>query len=394
MKISRIKGSNVAIVTRKELMKAYGPVRRSYKKINFLSKAQDMKKVLKYKSIPAPANMGKLLDLLDVDGWHYSCVDAIAKGTIMYVKCKNKMVQDWLDNSQNPMNLVGTLRTAVQHYQGCGNGILTKLRDKTGEWIGLELLKPQEIDLKEWRDAQNFLKPYYIQRRGRDVVIFPNEDIIHIIRPTHKSDVWGSSSLPVAQNIETMKQIKMLTYNSFKNGLMIDYFIIVQGGTLNGSGDDDGDDNIEDSTFNRIRNLLSDAVGPGGARDNILLESEDPGSEIKLIPVRQSQQDGEYLKLKEDIRNETSVYHRVPSRIIGQQISGSLGGDNNSDMTIFHNFNLKPIQGEIATLLSDNFREEFGWSVSIDDWDFGNLTDVFKSSDELAFENARKNNNS
>jgi hypothetical protein len=79
------------------------------------------------------------------------------------------------------------------------------------------------------------------------------------------------------------------------------------------------------------------------------------------------------------------AYHRVPKRIIAQATAGQLGGDNNSDMILFHNMVLKPIQDDIAEHLSEEFRAEYGWDVSNEDWDFGSLPAVFESEEEKAF---------
>jgi hypothetical protein len=393
MKVLRIKGNNVACITMDELLDNYKASVPGYSGLKLVTKGfkrLDHSEVLKYKSYLAPANMRKLLDLTDVDGWHGACCDAIADGTVMQVACRDAAVQGWIDNSQNAEDIVTTFRTAVLHYQACGNGIIAKLRDSFGKWKGVELLKPHEIDIKHFVNSENFLRPYYVQRRGKQVNVFPYDDIIHLKKPTHKSDVWGLSSMPIAQGVETLKQIKMLDYNNFKNGLKIDYIVVVQGGSL--SSTDDDSDSQGSSIYDKVKEVFEEGVEAEYAGSSVILESEDPGSEIKLIPLRQNPKDGEYLKLKDDIRNETCVYHRMPKRLVGQAISGQLGGDNNSDMTIFYNFSLKPIANKFATILSDNFRREFGFSVKARDWDFGTLTDVFKSSDEKAFENIRKAN--
>jgi hypothetical protein len=49
----------------------------------------------------------------------------------------------------------------------------------------------------------------------------------------------------VAVNIEILEQIKTFDFNKFKNGLLVDYFMIVEGGSLK-------DDVVEDSKTTKL----------------------------------------------------------------------------------------------------------------------------------------------
>jgi capsid portal protein len=383
MKIRTIGKHNVAIISSSELLKdytqaeeftsEYKPVIRSISK----SDKADLHKVLEARAIMPPARMGKLLALLDVDGYHSGCVAAIADGSVMDVVCKNKLVNNWMKESQNQGNIIRIIRSMVHHYQACGNGFVLKIRNKVGQWVGLESLLPQEIALKENYDDSGFLKPNYVQYKSGKAQPYLNTDVIHLAKPTYKSNVWGLSSLPVAQGIETLKEIKQFDYNNFKSGLLIDYIIVVNGGTLNESEElEEGEEG-----YSLLEEALRKASGSKGGHSTIVIESDEPGVNIQLIPMRQALRDGEFQKLKEDIRNEMFAYHRVPKRIVAQATAGQLGGDNNSDMILFYNLVIKPIQREVGEILNRNFRDEFGWDVSLDDWNFGNLTDLFESDD-------------
>lgn len=59
------------------------------------------------------------------------------------------------------------------------------------------------------------------------------------------SNAWGVSCLPVTVNIEILEQIKTFDFNNFKNGLLVDYFMIVEGGSLK-------DDVVEDSKTTKL----------------------------------------------------------------------------------------------------------------------------------------------
>jgi hypothetical protein len=54
-----------------------------------------------------------------------------------------------------------------------------------------------------------------------------------------------------------------------------------------------------------------------------------------------------------------NIYHRVPHRLVSQETPGKLGGDNNSDMQVFYNMVIKPLQERVATVLTKEFNAEF-----------------------------------
>lgn len=76
------------------------------------------------------------------------------------------------------------------------------------------------------------------------------------------------------------------------------------------------------------------------------------------------------------------AYHRVPARIVSQLIPGQLGGDNKSDMQMFHHFVIRPIQQRLALILSKEFDREYQWNVIPADINFGDLTSLLETADE------------
>ena len=387
MRVFQIGGKRYGYVSLEDTMQAYEYKSEATGKERIMlppglrkSAVSELESVMKQKAIAPVVNARKMLGLLDVDGYHSGACSAIADGTIMHIKSGDARVKDWLSKSQNPMNLTMALRTAVNYYQACGNAFLLKLRDRTGKWVGLELLLPQEIEIRENIDDNGFMKPNYVQRHNNKVLPILNKDMIYIKKPTYRSSVWGLSSFPVAYGIETLKEIKALDHNNFKNGLLIDYFILVNGGTL--KGDEEGEEGDE---YSKLEEMLKNVTGTKSGHSSILLESEDTGVKIELVPLRGNLRDGEYQKLKEDIRNETLAYHRVPKRIIAQSTAGQLGGDNNSDMVLFYNMVLKPIQDDIKEQLVQEFLEEFGWNVETESFDFGKLMDIFETEEQKMF---------
>ena len=80
------------------------------------------------------------------------------------------------------------------------------------------------------------------------------------------------------------------------------------------------------------------------------------------------------------------VYHGVPHRLVSQETPGKLGGDNNSDMAVFYNMVIKPLQLRTAQILATEFKKEFGWQVNPADFDFGNISEILENNDLKLFD--------
>lgn len=352
-----------------------------------VSKAQEKKLVA------APYSMGALLDLLDADEYHSGCVDAISSAAVMQVSCSHSQVSAWLTNAVFPgcEDEASILTELIRFYLACGNGFLIKMRNAQGQWMGLERMLPSEVQIVEKYDAFGFFQPDYIQTKNSQKRDFAYADVIHLKRSTHKSNAWGLACLPIALNVEILGEIKTFDYNNFANGLLIDYFVIVEGGTLRDGTvvDADGNEVIQDA-FAQIQAALTEAKGNSNSHSTILIESEARDVKIRLEPLRQQDRDGGFISLKKDLREGIFAYHRVPPRVVSQLVSGQLGGDNNSDMTLFYNFVVKPLQNRLALTLANEFNADFPtWKVTPAHFDFGDLTQILRSPDEILFDTQR-----
>ena len=394
MNIMKFGGYRVGISHAGELAEkrlAYEPVDLSkYSQVGpcLLSKSAEKKRV-----VPPPYSMAKLLDLLDLNEYHWGCVDAMEKVVVLQVECDNPDVKAWFDSAEYSVceNQITVLSEIVRHHQACGNGFLLKMRNAKGEWCGLETILPSEMMIVENYDKYGFARPNYLQLRGGKRKDYPYADIIHMKKPTHRSKLWGLAGLPIAINIEILSEIKTFDYNNFKNGLMIDYFIIVEGGTLrdNTVTDEAGNVVIQDA-YSEIEKALSEVKGNNRSHSTVLIESDNPNVKIRIEPLQQYHREGGFLTLKKDLREGIFAYHRVPPRLVSQLVPGQLGGDNRSDMDIFYNFVAKPIQNRLALTLADEFNWEFGWNVRPEEFHFGNLTELLQTAEERLFGSLRK----
>ncbi len=389
MKVMRLGAYNLAISSASDLLESkYKPEPidlSKYQRIGkqLVSKAAETKKV-----VSQPYSMSKLLNLLDTDEYHSGCIDALTMATIMQFECKNSQVKSWMEAAEFPAceDQTTILGEMMKFYLACGNGFLIKMRNAQGQWMGLERMLPSEVQIVENYDEFGFFKPNYIQVKNNQKKDFAYEDIIHVKKSTHRSNAWGLACLPIAINIEILGEIKTFDYNNFKNGLMIDYFVIVEGGTLRDGivTDEQGNEVLTDA-YTEIEKALTEVKGNAKSHSTVLIESESRDVKIRLEPLRQQDREGGFITLKKDLREGILAYHRVPARIVSQLIPGQLGGDNRSDMLMFYQFVVRPLQNRLALALANEFNFDFGWNVKPEDFNFGNLTEVLQTADEQLF---------
>ncbi len=389
MRVIRLGAYNMAISSASDLLESkYKPELIDLSKCSrvgkqLISKAAETKKV-----VSQPYSMSNLLNLLDTDEYHSGCIDALTMATIMQFDCKNSQVKAWMVDAEFPAceDQTTILAELMKFYLACGNGFLIKMRNAQGEWMGLERMLPSEVQIVENYDEFGFFKPNYIQVKNNQKKDFAYEDIIHVKKSTHRSNAWGLACLPIAINIEILGEIKTFDYNNFKNGLMIDYFVIVEGGTLrDGTVTDEQGNEVLTDAYTEIEKALTEVKGNAKSHSTVLIESESRDVKIRLEPLRQQDREGGFLGLKKDLREGILAYHRVPARIVSQLIPGQLGGDNSSDMRMFYQFVVRPLQNRLALALANEFNFDFGWNVKPEDFNFGNLTEVLQTADEQLF---------
>ena len=395
MRVMRLGGYNLAISSVSDLIESkYKPEAIDLSKCQRLGKQLISKAAETKKTVMAPYSMSKLLNLLDMDEYHSGCIDALSMATVMQFECKNSQVKSWIEAAEFPAceDQTTILAEMIKFYLACGNGFLIKMRNPQGQWMGLERMLPSEVQIVENYDEFNFFRPNYIQVVKNVKKDFAYADVIHMKKSTHRSNAWGLACLPIAINIEIMGEIKTFDYNNFKNGLIADYFMIVEGGTLrDGTVTDEAGNEVLSDAYSEIEKALTEVKGNARSHSTVLIESESKDVKIRLEPLRQQDKDGGFLSLKKDLREGIMAYHRVPSRIVSQLIPGQLGGDNTSDMKMFYHFVVKPLQKRLALSLAIEFNYEFGWGVNPDDFEFGDLTETLKTEDEKLFTGLRNN---
>ena len=389
MRVMRLSGYNLAISSVSDLIEnKYKPEAIDLSKCQRLGKQLISKAAESKKTVMAPYSMSKLLNLLDMDEYHSGCIDALSMATVMQFECKNKQVAAWMEAAEFPAceDQTTILAEMIKFYLACGNGFLIKMRNPQGDWMGLERMLPSEVQIVENYDKFGFFRPDYIQIKNNQKKDFAYADIVHIKKSTHRSNAWGLACLPIAINIEILGEIKTFDYNNFKNGLMIDYFVIVEGGTLrDGTVTDEQGNEVLTDAYTEIEKALTEVKGNAKSHSTVLIESESRDVKIRLEPLRQQDREGGFLSLKKDLREGILAYHRVPARIVSQLIPGQLGGDNRSDMAMFYHFVIKPLQERLALTLAIEFNYEFDWKVKPEDFNFGNLTEILQSDDEKLF---------
>jgi hypothetical protein len=338
-----------------------------------ITKAEAQKKI-----ISAPFSMAKLLDQKHNSEYYSGCVRAIKRASVIEVECSNADVMRWFENGTFADNdYIELLQNLIGSLVECGNGFLLKLRDLTKAWVGFERMIPTEIQIYE-RYNNNMPEGDYLQTRNNLKTIHENKEVIHLKTLSEKSIFWGCPDLAIVKKVLIMKEIDAFNYNNFANGLLIDYFLIIEGGTLkdNEIVDDEGKEVVGDA-YDLLQAQIQEATGNDKSHGTILIESDNPDVKIRLEPLRQSVPEGGFINLYDQLRNGMFAYFGTPPKIVSQFISGSLGDSTQSDMIVFYNWVVKPLQRKLATILAKHFNEEYGWGVKWQDFNFGDITELF-----------------
>ena len=395
MRVQKIGGYKIGIVDTVELLsKKYSGSLVNLDSCKWIGKHRISKSAEKKSVVSAPYSMSSLLQLIQKDEYHSGCIEAKVNACLMQVEVKNSSLKKWLLEAEYPGNddITLSLNEFLKYFLACGNGFLLKMRNTSGQWVGLERLLPTEIQIVENYDEFGFFRPDFIQVKNGNKKLFSGEDVIHLKNPTYRSNAWGLACLPIAINMEILEQIKTFDYNNFVNGLLVDYFMIVEGGSLKDDVVEDAEGNeILKDAFTVIEETLQAAKGNNKSHTTVLIETENKDAKIRLEPLRQQEKDGGFTTLKKDLREGIFAYHRVPARIVSQLIPGQLGGDNKSDMLIFYHFVIKPMQHRLGQIFAHEFNKEFNWNLIASDFDFGDLTTIFESDDEKLFKTNRVN---
>ena len=373
----------------KHILKSFAGEQIDLSKYTWIKGNKWIKKATeKAKILSAPYSMTKLIDLEDKSIYVTGSMRAIRNFVIMNLELKNAELKKWFDAAYFPgEDPIELFQEIIGNFKICGNGLLLKIRDLEGKWTGLERFLPTECTILE-KYENNIPHPDYIQTRNMKKTVHVYKDVIHLKQSTRKSDFWGLPKLSHVTNVMTLNEIDTFNYNNFKNGLLIDYFIIVEGGTLrdNEVVDKDGNVVIADA-YKEIEAALNTAKGNNHSHGVILIESENPEVKIRLENMRQQDKDGGFLKLAERLEKGIYTYYGTPQRIVAQATAGQLGGSDNSDILLFYLGTAKNNQRKLALILAKNFREEAeslgGWAANVtaEDFDFGNLYDEMKSDD-------------
>ncbi len=377
----RVSGVGKSVEHYEQLIKGYDSETIDISKFDWVGKKHLSKASKTLKIIAPPMSMAKLIELLDKDEYHYACVDAIAESCFLKFDCKNSKAKAFLENIQLPDNEdIGSIFSDFMlYYISCGNGFLLKMRNLKGEWAGVNRLIPSEVQIAENYDDYGFLRPDYLQVKAGQKTFFPGSDVIHMVQKNSLSNAWGLACKPIILNVEILSEIKQYDFNRFKNGLLLDYFIIIEGGALGEKYtevDEFGNEKVVDP-YAEFEELLRRAKGNTNSHGSIFIETADHNSKVRLEPMRIN--DNNFKELKKDLRDGITVYHRVPHRLVSQETPGRLGGDNNSDLTVFYNMVVKPLQQRVANILARELNAEFSWGVKTEDFDFGDISEVLES---------------
>lgn len=172
----------------------------------------------------------------------------------------------------------------------------------------------------------------------------------------------------------------------FKNGLMIDFIIVVEGGEVDSKV-------LED--INKF--LKTNYQGLANAGKALYLNSDTPDVKIRIEKVSAEVKEASFIKQREFSREVIMVGHGTNAKVLGLQTPGQLGGgESDSQFRIFEETITKPdrlrIQRKLNLLVKyglgvENFYIQLR-ELNVDS--FKDLVDTANSASSIIDENERR----
>lgn len=142
--------------------------------------------------------------------------------------------------------------------------------------------------------------------------------------------------------------------NRFKNGLMIDFMIIVEGG------------DVDETVLTDVNNFLSkNYQGLANAGKALYLNSDTPDVKIRVEKISADIKDASFLKQREFSREVVMVSHNMNSKIWGLATAGQLGsGEGDMMFRLFEELIGRPDR----LMFQDKLNQLIRYGLSVEDF--------------------------
>lgn len=262
----------------------------------------------------------------------------------------------------NPLESFEEVTTPVAlDYDETGQGYWEVVRNLKGEpselyWIPSETVfisKDKKFFLQKVNEKTRKFLPFNPDSFSR-----PNPEIGEIIRikfPSNRSPFYGQPDWigAVAPMLLDSFAVEW-NYRFFQNNAIPAFAIIIEGGKMSPP--------VEKAVKDFLTNNYK---GVSNAHSTLYLPIENKDVKVRLEEVTKKPAEGEFQKMRDQIRDEILSAHGVPPRIMGVVTPGSLGGSGEAaqQLKIFKEVLIAPRQRQFEQTLNRTILKPYGLNL-------------------------------
>lgn len=238
-----------------------------------------------------------------------------------------------------------------------GNGFLEIDRTDGGDPAGIYHARAASIRRGKMLHAAETKDRYYQVRRGKVVAEFAAlgareaghaegaNEMIHLAEYDALSDHYGAPGWIGAMGVMLLDRttVEHSTY-LFKNGLMANFAVVVEGGKLSAD------------QLTKLKEFIKQqSTGIENAGRGIVLQNEKEGVSIRIEPLNVAMKDLRLDHFRTAFRDEVVTASGTPPRLLGIIAAGQLGGGSEVDgqLKVFIETEIHPIQEAIEARMDE-----------------------------------------
>ncbi len=250
-------------------------------------------------------------------------------------------------------------------FEQCGTGDLEVVRNRKGDiaelyWVPTETIfvaRKREYLEQIHLDSTQRVKFNFFGRKN----IEANSEIIRFKMPSNKHPYYGFPEYIGAVGPIIMDAMAVeWNYRFFENNAIPDYAIIVEGGGFS----KEAEKSIREFFTNNLK-------GVANARKTLYLPIAGKDVRVKFEEIMKRPQEGDFQKLREQIRDEIISVHGVPPRVLGIMTAGALGGSGETagQLKIFKEVTVRPRQKLFESVINRTLLADTGFSIKFNELD-------------------------
>jgi PBSX family phage portal protein len=178
-----------------------------------------------------------------------------------------------------------------------------------------------------------------------------NNEVLALKEYSLKSKYYGSPPwYSATSSISLSRSIDEFHIRSFKNNMMIEFAIIVEGGELDSAG-----------LASVTEFLRKNFRGIENAGKSLYLNSDTPEVKIRIEKLNREVRDASFVNLMQANRESVVIAHGIPIKVLGIQTAGQLGGgEGEVHFQIFNETIVRPERERIKKKINFLFKERLG----------------------------------